>query len=73
MYPGYWGPHFVGWMWMMPVTFLIICLVVMFVFMSRRRESSNGETALDILERRYARGEVTTEQYLEIKHKLPEK
>ena len=73
MYPEYWGPHFGGWMWMMPVTFLIIFLVLMFLFMSRRLDPSRGEKPLDILERRYAKGEVTTEQYLEIKHKLMEK
>ena len=73
MYPGYWGPHFVGWMWVMPVVFLIVCIALIFVLMSWRRDSSRGESALHVLERRYAKGEITTEQYLEIKHKLMEK
>ena len=73
MYPGYWGPHFAGWMWVMPVIFLIVFVVLMVVLMSRRREASTDQDALRILERRYARGEITTEQYVEIKRTLEER
>lgn len=69
------GPHFFGWMWIFPVTFLIICLASLFVFLFRGPRWIFGrwgghaprETAREILDRRYASGELTKEHYEEIK------
>ena len=78
MEPYYWGPHFFGWMWIFPVIFLIVCLVFLFAFLFRgpggwggawhRRDEA--ESARDILDKRYARGEITKDQYEEMKRAL---
>ena len=78
MDPYYWGPHFFGWMWIFPLTFLIICLVFLFLFLFRGPRWFMGqwdhhaprETAREILDRRYTGGEITKEQYEEIKRSL---
>ena len=78
MVPYYWGPHFFGWMWIFPFTFVILCLVFLFVFLFRGPRWFFGhwdhhgsrETAREILDRRYASGEITKEQYEEIKRSL---
>ena len=79
MDPYYWGPHFFGWMWIFPVTLLVICLGFLFVFLFRGPASwsrgpwhiqDRGESAQEILDRRYARGEITKEQYEEMKRVL---
>ena len=56
----------------MPSAFAMVCVVLLFVFVSGRDRFRSAEKALDILERRYAKGEVTTAQYLEMKHMLQE-
>ncbi|MGZ5119850.1 MAG: SHOCT domain-containing protein [Burkholderiales bacterium] len=74
----YWGPHFFGWMWIFPVTFLVMGLVLLFVFMFRGpgwfirhwNRHSGRETARDILDRRYANGEITLAQYEEMRRTL---
>ena len=75
----YWAPHFFGWMWIFPATFLIVCLALMFAFLFRRpgcwmtRDSGareRGESARDILDKRFARGELTKEQHEEMKRAL---
>ena len=79
MYPYYWGPHFFGWMWIIPAIFLIVCLVFLFTFLFRGpgwwggrhwHRADNGESARDILDKRYARGEITKDQYEEMKRTL---
>ena len=62
-----WG---MGWgMWFIP---LLIILGVYFVIRnsSQNKISPNEETPLKILEKRYAKGEITREQYEEIKKDL---
>ncbi len=53
---------------------ILISLVVLVVWAMRRTSSSGGaarpQTARDVLELRYARGEITREQYQQMKEDL---
>ena len=78
MEPYWWYPHMFSWMWIFPASFLIVCLFFLFAFIARgprwfngrkdRREL--GEAAREILDRRYAGGEITRAQYEEMKRVL---
>jgi putative membrane protein len=60
----YWGMHFFWWM------FWIAAMVLMFSPMTPVSRGRRRETALEVLQRRYAAGELTTEAYEERKTKL---
>ena len=71
----WWG----GW-WIFPI---IMCVIMIFFFLMsgrkgfrppwmqdterRHNESTESETALDILKKRYAKGEITKEEFEEMK------
>lgn len=60
----YWG---MGWgMWFIP---LLIILIVYLLF-KNNSQSKNQETPLEILKRRYAKGEITKEEYEQMKSDL---
>jgi putative membrane protein len=67
-----------GWMWIVPLSFVIICLFIAFAYLFRgprwfygpRGRQELGEAAREILDRRYASGEITREQYEEMKRVL---
>jgi len=64
---GWFGMHMVWWI------FWMILLVSFFSFstpVSRKKARLNRLTPLDILQRRYAAGEITTEVYEERKTRL---
>ena len=70
---GWWGP-FPG-MWIFPLVILIV--VLLFIFrtggppMGGRRDTQKSEpTAREILDRRYARGEISREEYQQMKTDL---
>ncbi len=64
MYGPYWG---MGWgMWIIP---LLIILIVYLLFRNNS-QNKNQETPLEILKRRYAKGEVTKEEYEQMKNDL---
>jgi putative membrane protein len=72
-----WG-HGFGWMWIVPFAFLAVCVLFAFGFFVRRpvcfgheaRRAAGEEGAREILDRRYAKGEINKQQYEEMKHAL---
>jgi len=72
-----WG-HGFGWMWIVPFAFLAVCVLFAFGFFVRRpvcfgrdeTQAAGGESAREILDRRYAKGEINKQQYEEMKHAL---
>ncbi|MFD2512464.1 SHOCT domain-containing protein [Pontibacter locisalis] len=54
----HWQMHWFWW-----IVWIIVALVIFALFWFIRRTRKNSETPLDILERRYAAGEIDTEEY----------
>ncbi len=80
------GPEHMWWgvSWIFPIIICII-MIIFFCRISggrgfklpwmkdsdsQHRESTESETALDILKKRYAKGEITKEEFEEIKRNL---
>lgn len=62
----------VGWLWWI-IILIIIVLVVWMVLQRNNRNQSQAppiETARETLERRYANGEINTEEYRERKREM---
>jgi putative membrane protein len=71
---GRWGYHPFGWGFMLaPLFFIVLLAVGGYLLLTHRGESADGERALAILNERYARGEITKEQYLDMKEQLHKK
>ena len=79
MEPPYWWWHGFGFMWMFPLLFLIV--ISLFLWRGGPgwfwrsgwrddRPESRRESPREILDRRYASGEITKEQYDEMKRNL---
>ncbi len=82
MFPGGFGMG--GWWIIFPIIFMGICIVFFMFRMFGRgrfrppwqdssrdhREGRESETALEILKKRYAKGEITKEEYEEMKRDL---
>jgi putative membrane protein len=76
MGPGVMGGF--GWMWLMPIFFIIFWGLVIWGIValvrglsgSRGSDSSKTDSALEILKKRYARGEINKEEYDEKKKDL---
>ncbi len=75
MWHGFHGWMF-GGMWFFPLIFIIICIVILFMIFGKKGTNftchdtsnhGNKETALDILKKRYAKGEITKEEFEEMK------
>ncbi len=80
------GPEFFwgGGMWIMPIIFLTVMMVVMYFMFGRRgagppgpgrhrgggRETQDSEQPLDILKTRYAKGEIDKEEFDRMKDDL---
>lgn len=68
--PGY-GFH---WMWIFPVVFLVLCVVFMFRgpgwLMGGHGRNHREENAREILDRRYAKGEINREEYQRMRKDL---
>ena len=72
MMMGYdWGGMWFGWLLMISFTGAVIVLVVWLVSLSRPASHEQPtETALDVLQARYARGEISKEEYLDTRATL---
>lgn len=76
MEPWWW--HGMGFMWIFPLIFMIIFVAFLFVIMSRGPRWFGGfwdrnnrrESAREILDRRFASGEISAEQYEDMKRRL---
>jgi len=67
--------HGFPWMWIFPLIFLVV--LVLFLFQGRgwpmcggHRRQDREETAREILDRRYARGEISREEYQRMRKDL---
>ena len=72
MHWGYgWGMGF-GWVFMLFFWVLVILgfFYVIRIGMSGAKKNNGGETAMDILKKRYAKGEITKEEFEKIKDDL---
>ena len=73
MEPWHWWWPGMGFMWIFPLLFLIVMIVFLFRgpwFWRGNDRSERRETPREILDRRYAAGEITKEQYEETKRTL---
>jgi putative membrane protein len=74
------GPEFFWWggMWIFPLLMLIIMLVIVYAVFIRggfrapwhEGQKEDSETALEILKKRYAKGEIPKEEFQEMKKNL---
>jgi putative membrane protein len=69
--PGMWGWRMMGFMGpFMMITFWIVIIVVIVLIVRWIKSSTghvSGESALDILKKRYAKGEITKEEFENMK------
>jgi putative membrane protein len=75
MEPYHWWWPMWGFMWIFPLLFFIILLVFLFrgpgwLWRSRGGWDDKRESPREILDRRYASGEITKEQYEEMRRTL---
>lgn len=61
---GFWGMHIFWWL------FWVAVIVVLFLPITPVSRGRRRETPLEVLQRRYAAGEISTEEYEERKAKL---
>jgi putative membrane protein len=66
-----WGFMFVGML--IPLIFVILVVVGAYLWFTSRKEPPESDRAVAILNERYAKGEITKEQYLEMKEHLTKK
>jgi len=66
-----WGFMFAGML--IPLVFVVLLVVGAYYLLTPRGETAGSEAALRILDERYARGEITKDQYLEMKQHLTKK
>jgi putative membrane protein len=67
-----------GWMWLMPVFWIVVLGLIIWAVVaavrgsseSRSSGSSKADSALEVLKKRYARGEINKEEYEEKKRDL---
>jgi putative membrane protein len=66
-----WGFIFAGML--IPLAFIGLLIVGAYFLLTRRGETIGSENALRILDERYAKGEITSEQYSQMKQNLTKK
>jgi len=72
-YPTRWGWGFMFARMLIPLLFIVLLIVGAYLLLTPRREPMESERAITILDERYAKGEITKEQYLEMKENLTKK
>ena len=60
----YFGMHFIWWF------FWIVVIIVVYYLISRNTKTTSKETALEILKKRFAKGEITKEEFEKSKNTL---
>jgi putative membrane protein len=67
-----WGWMIFGWLFMILFWVAVVLLVIWLIKQLKgpRGPATAGETPLEILKTRYARGEITREQYKEMREEL---
>ena len=77
MGPGHywWGDMWWGGMWIFPLIMLTVMLVAVYLICGRGGwrppwSGERSETALEILKKRYARGEISKEEFEQVKKDL---
>jgi putative membrane protein len=68
-----WGMDIgMGWVWILGLIILVISIwfIVRTLNQNDTRNQTNNKSALDILKERYARGEITKDEFEEIKKHL---
>ncbi len=73
MMDGWWGPF--PMMWIFPLIFLVVMVIFLFrgngwPMCGGRRMNDREESVKEILDRRYARGEISREEYQQMKKDL---
>ena len=66
-----WGFMFAGAL--IPLVFIVLIVLGAYYLLTSRRETAGSGTALDILDERYAKGEIAKEQYIEMRQHLANK
>ncbi len=71
----WWMSHGFGWMWIFPSIFLLVLVLLVVALLRGARGDAHGtppprETAREILDRRFARGEISKTEYEEMKRTL---
>ncbi len=66
IYGMHWGMG-IGWFALAAVLFFAGWIIGRYVYMGNRTKQEDGNSALNILKERYARGEISKEEYLEKK------
>lgn len=68
-----WEWHWIMWIFMIIVWVLIILGVVAIFKWITKSKTQSSESALEILEKRYAKGEITEEEFNKMKEKITER
>lgn len=78
MGPGYWGEQGFTFMWIIPLLFFVVFLFFMRGMFGQSNSTRHGdgsnstqsESAREILDKRFAKGEVSKDEYKEMKKVL---
>ena len=72
MTPEYWMGHGFGFMWIFPLLFLAVFVFFMRgnMFGQNNSQNTTNETPREILDKRFAKGEINKEEYEDMKKTL---